>query len=75
MLTCLNKDDIKKGIRGGLKSIWWKPELVEGAMFDDMDIPFCPTIISNIPKTIITYEEAKIIYKKEIKTMCLFCQA
>lgn len=54
-------------IRTGLKTIWWKPELVEGAMFDEMDIPFCPTITSGIPSKIITYEEAKIIYQRELK--------
>lgn len=55
-------------IRNGLKTIWWKPELVEDAIFDDMDMPFCPTITSGVPSKIITFEEAKIIYRKEIKT-------
>lgn len=54
-------------IRNGLKTIWWKPELVEEAMFDDMDIPFCPTITSGIPSRIITYEEAKAIFRKKFK--------
>lgn len=66
MLTCLNKDYIRKKIRNGLKSIWWKPELVEGAIFDDVDIPLCPTISSELPDKIITFEEAKILYRKEI---------
>ena len=56
-----------KIIRKGLKTIWWKPELVDGAIFDDMDIPFCPTVASGVPAKIITYEEAKAIYRKEIK--------
>ena len=54
-------------IRKGLKTIWWKPELVEGATFDDLDIPFCPTTAKAVPQNIITYEEAKRIYKKNIK--------
>ena len=62
----LNNDCIKKKIRDGLKSIWWKPELVEGALFDEMDIPFCPTFSNVVPKRIITYEEAKTIYRKSI---------
>ena len=54
-------------IKNGLKTIWWKPELVEDAIFDDMDIPFCPTVTSSIPSKIITYEEAKIIFRQEVK--------
>jgi len=54
-------------IRKDLKSIWWQPKLVENAIFDNMDIPFCPTTASSIPKEILTYEEAKNIYHKKIK--------
>lgn len=56
-----------ENIRKGLKVIWWKPELVKEALFDDIDIPFCPTTAKTIPSDIITYEEAKRIYKREIK--------
>ena len=63
-LTMLIED-----IRKGLKTIWWKPELVKEALFDDIDIPFCPTTAKTIPSGIITYEEAKRIYKKEISSI------
>lgn len=54
-------------IRNGLKSIWWHPELVEGAIIDEIGIPFCPTTATEIPEDIITWEEAKIIYRKQVK--------
>jgi len=54
-------------IRKGLKSIWWKPELVEGAIFDELDIPLCITTAKELPKDIIPWDEAKIIYKKQLK--------
>ncbi len=67
MNKCENVKNIIIKIRNGLKSIWWNPQLVEGALFDDLDIPHCPTIASCIPAEIITYEEAKILFRKEIK--------
>lgn len=54
-------------IRKGIKDVWWKPYMVEGAKFSENDIPYCPTTASDIPITIITYKEAKEIYKSEIK--------
>ena len=54
-------------IRIGLKDLW-NSKMVEGAIFsNENDIPYCPTIISHIPKKIITWEEAKTIYAKKIR--------
>lgn len=50
-------------IRKNLKDIW-NAYMVEGAIFGNFDIPFCPTTASEIPKEIITWVEAKSIYKK-----------
>ena len=54
-------------IRKGIKSIWWKPYFVKGAAFSEYDVPFCPTTTAEIPKSVITYSEAKTIYKKELR--------
>lgn len=51
--------------RVGLKDLW-NSNMVEGADFSkENDIPYCPTILSSIPKRIITWEEAKTIYAKK----------
>ena len=52
--------------RSGLKDIW-NSFMCEGAVFSENDIPYCPTIMTNVPKTIFTWTEAKTIYNKEIK--------
>ncbi len=52
-------------IRNGLKDIW-NAHMAEGAMFGHLDIPLCPTTAKEIPKFIITWEEAKAIHKKEL---------
>ena len=52
--------------RDNLKTIWWNPKMVEGAEFDD-DIPFCPTILTELPKEIITWEDARKIFKRKLK--------
>lgn len=52
--------------RKNLNTIWWNPKMVEGAEFDE-DIPFCPTILSRLPKEIITWQEAKKIFFKKKK--------
>lgn len=58
----------KKFTRHGLKDMW-NAFMVEGADFsEENDIPHCPTIVSSIPKRIITWEEAKALYKKSIRT-------
>ena len=52
---------IKK--RRNCKDIW-NAFMVENAIFDN-DIPFCPTT-GDIPETIITWQEAIEIYRKEL---------
>lgn len=41
--------------------------MCEGASFSENDIPFCPTTATNLPTHIITWDEAKSIYKKQIQ--------
>lgn len=57
-----NKSVTKR--RKGCKDIW-NTFMCKNAIFSERDIPFCPTIISLLPNKIITWEEAKNIYKKE----------
>ncbi len=52
-------------IRKGCRDIW-NAFMCEGAEFSENDIPFCPTTAQDLPKKIITYDEAKSIYKREI---------
>ena len=76
----LNKD--KKNIRrSGLKDVW-NAFMCEGASFTSNDIPKCPTIMTEIPKDIITWEEAKQLYKKKLRKdknyfcdvfVCFYC--
>lgn len=42
----------------------WNAFMVEGAAFTPNDIPLCPTTATELPKYIITWQEAKAIYKK-----------
>lgn len=53
----------KQNIRPGLKDIW-NAYMAKGAVFDKHDIPFCPTTTTTLPNEIITWVEAKSIYKK-----------
>lgn len=55
-----------KSIRNGCKDIW-NAYMVQGAIFSDHDIPFCPTTAKEIPSKIITFEEAKEIYKQNLR--------
>ena len=50
-------------IRKGCKDIW-NAFMAEGALFSPHDIPFCPTTVTVLPRGIVTWEEAKAIYKK-----------
>ncbi len=52
-------------VRAGCKDIW-NAFMAEGATFCKHDIPFCPTTARRIPKNIITWTEAKSIYKKHL---------
>lgn len=50
-------------VRKGCKDIW-NSFMVDGAIFSPNDIPLCPTTATEIPNKVITWEEAKAIYKK-----------
>lgn len=49
--------------RSGLKDIW-NSYMCNDSIFSNNDIPFCPTTITDIPKDIITWEEAKQHHRK-----------
>ncbi len=55
----------KTKIRAGCKDVW-NTFMVEGAKFTGNDIPICPTVMDGLPEAIVTYSEAKTIYRKEI---------
>jgi len=65
MLIEPKKDAIINPIRPSLKDIW-NAYMAEGAVFGKHDIPFCPTTATDVPNSIITWEDAKSIYKKHI---------
>ena len=44
----------------------WNAHMAAGAKFCAHDIPYCPTTAKAIPADVITWEEAKAIYKKRI---------
>ena len=48
--------------RSGCKDIW-NAFMAEGAIFGKYDIPFCPTTSDVIPKSQVTWEEAKQLHK------------
>lgn len=56
---------MSKNPRAGCKDMW-NDFMVKGAEFSANDIPLCPTTASSLPKSIITYSEARAIYRKKI---------
>lgn len=61
--------------RSGIKDVW-NAFMCEGANYTINDIPKCPTIITDLPKEIITWEESKLLHKKNIrKDKEYFCDA
>ena len=65
LITPANDTTINDGVRPGLKDIW-NAFMADGATFGKHDIPFCPTTATALPNALITWEEAKAIYKKHI---------
>lgn len=41
--------------------------MVSGAVFSTNDIPFCPTTAVEIPTDLLTYKEAKELYRRELR--------
>lgn len=56
---------IKGGVRSGLKDIW-NAFMANGATFGKYDIPFCPTTATALPNSVITWEEAKVIFRRHV---------
>lgn len=53
--------------RSGLVDMW-NAFMVKNAIFEgDYDMPLCPCTAKSPPKELISYEDAKSLYKKEIK--------
>lgn len=53
--------------RAGCQDVW-NAYMVDGCIFSpESDIPFCPCNIENPPAELISFEDAKSLYKKEIK--------
>lgn len=59
----MNNQKISK--RAGLKDIW-NAFMCEGATYTSNDIPLCPTTADKLPSRVITWTEAKSIYKKSL---------
>lgn len=57
---------IIKEPRAGCKDIF-NAYMFKGAIFGRNDIPHCPTTATKLPEEVITWEEAKSIYKKELR--------
>ncbi len=56
----------KSSVRLGITDIW-NAFMCDEAKWSQNDIPLCPTILTKIPSRIITWVEAKAIYKRRIK--------
>lgn len=54
---------MSKKIRKSLVDIW-NAFMVEGATFGHLDIPFCPTTATELPREVISWPEAKSLYRK-----------
>lgn len=65
-----------KHTRNGCKDVW-NAFMCEGAIFSTNDIPFCPTTATETPETIITWDEAKRLYRNALarKDDSFFCNA
>lgn len=49
--------------------------MLKGAHFCAYDIPLCPTTATCVPKQIITWDTAKLLYHKNIKKKDYFCDS
>ena len=52
-------------VRAGIKDVW-NAFMLEGASYTQNDIPICHTSAVAPPEDVITWEEAKSIYKKHL---------
>lgn len=60
----MKKEDLQKNnsSRSGIKDVW-NAYMCKGAHYSKHDIPFCPTILTDLPKEILTWEEARKLHK------------
>lgn len=61
----MNQEKDNHLARPGCRDIW-NSYMVSDAHFSAHDIPDCPTTATTLPKTLITWEEAKSLYKKRL---------
>ena len=52
-------------VRPGCQDLW-NAFMVNGATFSEHDIPFCPSTAISVPDALISFSNAKSIYKKEL---------
>lgn len=45
----------------------WRSDMLKDAIFDECDIPLCPTTATKIPERLISIKQAKVVYKNEMK--------
>ena len=56
------------GIRPSLMDIWWNAVMVKDCKeWDDYNIPFCRPLKEEVPEGLITWKEAKHIFKENIR--------
>ena len=65
MLKKKTNCSIIKEQRAGCKDVF-NAYMCKDAIFGKNDIPFCPTTARELPKDVITWDEAKSIYKKNL---------
>lgn len=55
----------------------WNAFMCDGAVFDNEDIPYCPTTAGDIPKDIINWREAEELHRRNIRNgkKDYFCDA
>jgi len=75
ILKAINNKSKIEETRSGCKDIW-NAFMCKGASFTKNDIPYCPTTAEELPSRIITWVEAKQVYKKSLrKDKDFYCDA
>ena len=63
----MNSQSKNRAKRAGCRDIW-NAFMCAGARYGVYDIPYCPTTATSLPNAIITWEDAKAIYKRRTMT-------
>ena len=66
MLSYNSNTPIMGVTRSGLQDIWNAFMLV-GARYSANDIPLCPTTAHSLPTKLVSYDDAKMIHRKELR--------